>query len=412
MIGERPRRRRRSLAAGALSAGALSAAFLLSTGLSGCGMSPDAVHERATVVDLHMDTLGPVMTGRDFSIDNPVGHVDLPKLHRGGYDLMFWSIWVPPVAPGREPHYNADANKMIDALDALIAKYPDDLALVRNASETYAANRAGKIGCAIGVEGGHMLDDRPSNLQAFYDRGVRYITLTWNNSNAFATSATDESSEAGVKDPGLTEQGRTLVREMNRLGIVVDVSHVGEKTFWDVLEVSEDPVVATHSGAKALCDVYRNLTDEQIQAVASKGGVIGLTYVASFVDPDYSARRSEALARVGEGAELLTDELFDWDRDRYYTIQDSLLGSSLDAVRPSLDAFLDHVDHVANIAGVDAIALGSDFDGTSLTPRGLEDAGQLKNLTRALLARGYTPEDVQKMLGGNFMRVLETVTGK
>ncbi len=373
-----------------------------------CGSSPESIHRQALVADLHMDTIGPVMTGRDFSSDNAHGHVDLPKLRRGEIDLMFWSIWIPP-NPGDEGYYDG-AMAQIDALGRLIDRYPEDLVLVTDAEGAAAAEQAGLIGCALGLEGGHMLEGSFENLQRFHDRGVRYITLTWNNSNVFATSATDESAGLAGPDPGLSERGRDLVRRMNELGILVDISHVGERTFWDALEVSEDPLIASHSGVWSRRNHPRNLKDDQIQALADEGGVVGLTYVASFVDSTYGGRRTRALEASG-GAGLLTDELFDWERDRYYAVQDSLLGEELDAIRPSMSDFLLHLEQVVNLAGVEAVALGSDWDGTSLTPVGLEHAGRLPELTRALVERGYTGEQIQLMLGGNLMRVFRQVTG-
>ena len=324
------------------------------------------VHKDAVVVDLHCDTIGRVMAGEDLRQDLPKGHIDIPKLKRGAVDLQVFACYVAP--PANDSEKVQAAKKAFDQIDAclkLVSDNPEDLILVRSSAEFSRSYNSGKTAVLIGIEGGYAIENDLGLLRAFYQSGVRLMTLThWTR-----TDWADASGDPEPRFGGLTEFGESVVREMNRLGMVVDVSHAHEETFWDVIRVSQAPVVASHSCCRALSDHHRNLTDDQLKALAKNGGLIGINFFPDFLDAQ--AERKTAV---------------------------------------SVKTVVDHIDHVVKVTGTaDNVGLGSDFDGISATPVGLEDAGRLEAVTRELLARGYKESDVRKILGGNFSRVLGAV---
>ena len=301
-------------------------------------------------------------------------HTDLSRLKAGGVDAQFFSIFAHPryaKAPGGT---KGRAFQMIDALEEQIRRHGDDLELAVSAEDVRRVSRGDKISVLMGLEGGHAIEDDLVNLQQFRDRGVRYMTLTWNNTNGWADSSGDESRHGG-----LTEFGREVIGEMNRLGMVVDVSHASDETFWDALEATSAPLMATHSSARALVDNPRNLSDEMLEAVAQNGGVVMVNFGGTFIDP-----------RKASKWRIIRDVILHWG--------------------PSpvpLDLLLDHIDHVVRVAGIDHVGLGSDFDGTLLLPEGANDVSGFPNITAGLLERGYSQTDIQKILGENALRVLE-----
>jgi membrane dipeptidase len=298
------------------------------------------------------------------------GHTDVQRLRQGGVGAVFFSAYVAAsyAAKGQAAHR---ALEMIDTVrHDIAARHPDAFVFAASEAEIEAANRQGKMAALIGIEGGHAIENSLRLLRQYYRLGARYMTLTHSNTNDWADSSGD-IRRAGVKHHnGLTEFGKEVVREMNRLGMMVDVSHVSDKTFQDVLEVSRAPVFASHSSCRALSNIPRNMTDGMIAAMARRGGVIQINFGCEFVSrkPGSEGRKSAALADV-----------------------------------------VAHIDHVKKVAGVDAAGIGSDFDGVSCVPTGLEDVSKFPNLTRALLERGYTAGEIRKIYGGNTLRLMRAV---
>jgi membrane dipeptidase len=360
------------------------------------------LHRRAIVIDMHADTVQRVL---DQGIDLQAGasglHLDLPKMCAGGLDAQFFSIWPDPRKYwGCEAQARALA--LIAALDAQVERHPCELEQATTASDIRRLASQGKIAALMGIEGGHAINDDLDVLRDFFARGACYLTLTHSRSTAWAGSSGDTAG-AGR---GLSAFGREVVREMNRLGMLVDVSHVSDRTFWDVLAVASKPVIASHSAARSLAAHPRNLSDEMIRAVAAGGGVVCVVFYPVFLDDEFaSAARAvtEALAPQLSHLDLSPDPVAaGYEKDR-------LLGEALQThVTPlPLARLVDHIDHLTQLVGADHVGLGSDFDGIAATPAGLETVAQLPALTVELARRGYHEREIEKMLGLNILRVME-----
>jgi membrane dipeptidase len=312
------------------------------------------------------------------------GETDLPRLVESGITGQFFSAWVDAPFARRQPDASYErALEYVDSIRTFVARHPDRLTLATSAEDVRRAKREGKIAALIGVEGGHAIEASLDKLRELHRRGVRYLTLTWNNGNQWAGSSIGVD---GTRTAGLTDFGREVVREMNRLGMLVDVSHVSEATFADAVAASSRPVVASHSSARALADHPRNLTDDQLRAVARNGGVVAVNFYAAFLDARYFAAKDSLERALGDAA-----------RPRVHALP-----------RPSLSVLIDHIDHIARVAGKDHVGLGSDFDGVGgLLPEGMEDVTRLPRIVQALLDRGWSDDDVRKFLGGNLLRVME-----
>lgn len=376
------------------------------------------LHREAIVLDTHIDVTQRLMIpGWDFFArheppapgarrtqagPNAASHVDYPRLREGGLDGLFFSIFMPGTLTG--PPAVKRSLEQIDAVRRLVETHPAEMALCTTAAEVRAAHRAGRLCALLGMEGGHMIDESLAVLRDYARLGVRYLTL----SHSVNTTWSDSSSDKPAHD-GLTDFGRDVVRELNRLGVMVDVSHVADKTFWDALAISRAPLLASHSSCRALSGHPRNMSDEMILALAKQGGVIQINYLDQYLDdalyraqeqrrPLLDARRAE-LEREYPGpgnAGRRLDEL------RAYT-------QTLPALpRPSWEKIVEHVDHAARLAGAEHVGLGSDFDGASM-PAGMEDVTQLPKITEALLRKGYADEQVKGILGGNLLRLMERV---
>ncbi|HEY8496697.1 MAG TPA: dipeptidase [Limnochordales bacterium] len=317
----------------------------------------NSFHQQCFVVDAHCDTVLRLVNGGSLDDPEPAGHVDLPRLVAGGVDLQIFALWVD--ARQRRGGFTVRCLELLEAVEREVAAHPDRLQLILTRRDLEAARAAGKIGVLLSIEGGEALEGSLAALRAFYRLGVRALGLTWNGRNELADGCGDADSGGG-----LTAFGRRVVQEMNRLGMVVDVSHLSERGFWDVLEISQHPIIASHSNARAVCDHRRNLYDAQIRALAERGGVMGMNFCPEFLRSDGPA---------------------------------------------TLDDVVRHIDHIVNLVGPDHVGLGSDFDGIDSTPIGLEDVSRLPALTEALLARGYDEASVAKILGGNFLRVFQSV---
>jgi len=371
------------------------------------------VHKDATVVDLHCDTIMRIPRGDDLAADNKEGHIDIPKLKEGAVDLQVFACYVGP--PQDEMQKNTAAKRvfrMIDDVHELVDNNPDDLALVKSYDDLRNEYSTGRVGILIGIEGGYAIENDLSLLRSFYRSGVRLMTLThW--------TRTDWADASGDKEPklgGLTEFGEEVVREMNRLGMVVDVSHVHDETFWDVIRVSSDPVVASHSCCRALSDHFRNLSDNMLKALAENGGVIGINYYPGFLDVEYDKKVTALGQEIAKEHGLPADnsllEKADPAKLKAFMAEYNRRIAELAKTTQPVDVntVVDHIDHVVKVTGnCNHVGLGSDFDGISYTPVGLENTGKIINITKELLKRGYSEQDVQKILGGNFLRVLRKV---
>ncbi len=371
------------------------------------------VHKDAAVVDMHCDTIGRFMAGEDLRRDLPQGHIDIPKLKRGAVDLQVFACFAPPPANEAEKAASAKgALKQIEAVHRLIGQNPDDLELVQTPEDFGRIRNSGRTGVLIGIEGGYAIENDLDLLRSFHRLGVRLMTLThWTH-----TDWADASGDPGPVFNGLTEFGKSVVAEMNALGMIVDVSHVSDKTFYDVLAVTKAPVVASHSCCRALSDHFRNLTDDMLKALAKNNGVVGINFSTGFLNAGADKKRQafweETARKTGLPLDYREAERSDPQKTNPAWAEFRKGLAALNKTLPVVDVktVIDHIDHVVRvIGGADHVGLGSDFDGISDTPVGLENAGKLPAVTDELVRRGYKENDVRKILGGNFLRVFGDV---
>jgi membrane dipeptidase len=366
--------------------------------------SMQKLHKKAIVVDSHNDIITACIE-KNVRMDQDLRgktHSDLQRMKEGGLDVQIFSVW----CDGEKPAPFQFANREMDLLDEVIKNNPDKIALTRTTAEMEQAVKEKKIAALFGVEGGHMIENSLEKLDQIYSRGARYMTLTWNNSTDWATSAWDETykkDSLSKTHKGLTDFGREVVKRMNRLGMMVDLSHVGEQTFWDAINTTGSPVIVSHSNAWSICPVPRNLKDDQILAVGKNGGVIALNFYSGFVDSTY--KKKEALFQQAHKKEI--DSLIATGVQTEYalTLITEKYAAESDAARPSLEQLLAHLDHIVGLIGSEHVGIGSDFDGISSSPKGLEDVTSYPLLTSALIKRGFTKQQVYNILGGNIIRV-------
>jgi membrane dipeptidase len=365
------------------------------------------VHRSTLLIDTHNDVPTRTVDGFDIGSHTGTGHTDIARLKEGGVGAQFFAVYVAAsYVTG-----NRSANRTLQMIDTvrhdIIDRYPNDFMLAISAKDIEEAHRRGKIAALMGIEGGHAIEDSLRLLRDYYDLGIRYMTLTHSNTNNWADSSGDIDDAKVKHHNGLTDFGKQVVREMNRLGMMVDISHVADKTFWDALEVSRAPIFASHSSCRALTRHARNMTDDMIVALAKKGGVVQVNFYCGFISQkfrDNDAADTKALdARMAQ--ETAGKKLSEPDQQ----ILSEKLRKELGLSRATLADVVDHIDHIRKIAGIDAIGLGGDFDGVSCTPIGMEDVSKYPNLTRALLEKGYSAEDIRKIYGGNFLRVMRAV---
>jgi membrane dipeptidase len=360
------------------------------------------IHFSSILIDTHNDVPSTAIE-KGLSFDQSLKtktHSDLQRMREGGVDAQFFSIW----CDGNKTNPNAWAWREIDSVKAWAARNPGRMVMATTVKEIRKAARSGQLASLLGVEGGHMIEDDMSKLIALHKGGVRYMTLTWNNSTSWASSAFDEETKKdSLKHKGLNEFGKSVVKMMNQLGMLVDLSHVGEQTFWDVMKVVTKPVLVSHSCVHALCPHRRNLKDDQIKAIARNGGVIHLNFYSGFVDPAFEARSDAFTAKH----QTEMDSLLKINPEPYF-MQVYLFNKYPDevkALRPPMSMLLNHLDHIVKLVGVDHVGLGSDFDGVNSLPEGLDGVEDFPKITDALLQRGYSKKEIQKILGGNFLRV-------
>ena len=369
---------------------------------------PISIHRRAIAIDMHADTAQRLLDENvDLQQELSDGHFDAVRAKAGGLDAQFFSIWVEPQlfgATGVRAMKRAD--DQIAAVRELAEKHPETWALATSADDIRAASAAGKMAALLGLEGGYAIDERLENVQRYYDLGVRYLSPAWSVSTSWAGSSGDEIG----RTRGLNEFGKSVVREMNRLGMMVDVSHVSDPTFWDIVNTSTAPVVATHSACRAIADVPRNLTDEMIRALAHTGGVVNVIFYPEHLEPGWSQKKKQVDAEIAtmvqdasaaEPGDAVHKKLA---RDR---VRQREYAKRLPPV--TVARIVDHIDHIVKLVGVDHVGIGSDFDGVQITTTGLATVAELPNLTKELLRRGYSETDVNKILGGNMLRVLDAM---
>ncbi|MBX2925804.1 MAG: dipeptidase [Chitinophagaceae bacterium] len=362
------------------------------------------LHEKAVVVDTHNDVLSSA-TMEGLSIEKNLAgktHSDIARFKKGGIDIQVFSIFCDEKF-GKDTAYKF-ANIEIDSLYAIVSRNPAKMMMVTSPAELEKAVEEKKLGCMMGVEGGHMIEDRLDYIDSLYHRGVRYLTLTWNNSTSWASSAKDES-EKTLQQVGLNGWGKRAVKRMNELGMMVDLSHTGERTFYDALAVTAKPVLLSHSSVYTLCPVFRNLKDEQIKAVAKNGGVIQVNFYPGFLDANYNKRKQQITAQRTLEKDSLKQ--LNWgDKE----IKEWVAGKNakdFEAIRPPFSMILDHIDYIVKLAGVDHVGIGADMDGIESLPKGINGVQDYPKITKGLLERGYSEADILKILGGNFIRVFK-----
>ena len=367
----------------------------------------DELHRAAIVVDTHSDTT-PRFEDPDWDFlarhDRSDGHMDLPRMREGGLDVQFWSIWMgEKEAPGQAI---PEALRRIDAVHLLVERNPDELGLATSVSEVRQQVAAGKVVSLMGVEGAHIIENDLAALRSFYRLGVRYLTLT----HSFHTDWADSSGTSQDLEPlhhGLSEFGEEVVREMNRLGMMIDISHVSDETFWDVLAISRAPVIASHSSVRAVADHRRNMSDEMLRALSENGGVIMINFFPGYIDERVSRESSDYYVRWGDRLEEIKRLHADEAKLLEQAYQEHFLAHPLPTT--SLDVLLDHFDHAIEVAGPDHVGLGADWDGVPTMPEEMGDVAALPDLSRGLIERGHSPGTVRKVLGENLLRVMAEV---
>jgi membrane dipeptidase len=361
------------------------------------------VHQRAVVVDTHDDTTQRLLSDKTFDIAarNTTGSIDIPRMRDGGLDALFFSIWVTGDVTG--PRAVQAALQQIDKVREAVRLHPNDLVLATTAADIRKAAAEHKIAALMGVEGGHMINEDLGVLRQFAALGVRYLTLTHSLNTTWADSSGDKPAHNG-----LTPFGKDVVRELNRLGVMVDISHVADKTFYDAIDTTRAPVIASHSSCRAISNHPRNMTDDMLRALAKNGGVMMINYNAAFLSEEFRvAKRSPELqARIDAVSKACGGDEACTILGEQRVNHDAMRSGELPTV--GWEKIIEHIDHAVKVAGVDHVGLGSDFDG-AVMPLGMEDASQLPKITDALLKKGYSEQDVTKILGGNILRVMEEV---
>lgn len=343
------------------------------------------LHQSAMVIDTHIDTTQKLLNPDfNFTVRQEFGHVDLPRLREGGVNAVFLAVWVPgPVEQGVGPQ---SARKQLQQIHATAAAHPDDLVLARTVQDVHQAKQNNHLALLIGIEGGYLIDDSLDILRDYHRQGAAYLTLT----HSFHTSWADSAGVHHDLPPqhgGLTEFGREVIHELNRLGMMVDISHISDDTFWQVVEITTTPLIATHSSCRAVTPHRRNLSDDMMQAIAKTGGVVQINFAAAFLDPKHPPLDPDLVNRFFDDPASLTEPITDH--------------------QTPLRWLVDHFDHAINLIGADHVGIGTDFDGVPTLPVGMDNCSMLPNLTAELLKRGHTENTLTNMLGNNALRVME-----
>ncbi len=384
------------------------------TSASELGISAKArqIHDSALIIDTHADTPQRFLDeGFDIGSTDPndIGHISLDKARRGNLGAEFFSIWVDPQT--NQGNYAKHSFDLIDSVYEQAAHHPDRMMMAFSTADIERAHREHKLAALMGIEGGHSIENDIRLLRDFYRLGVRYMTLSWSNTNEWADSSGDINDPKVQHHNGLTDFGKQVVLEMNRLGMMVDISHVADKTFWDAIATTKAPVIASHSSARALVNAPRNMTDDMLKAVAQNGGVVQVNFFNGFDDESFrKALEAESKDQAAAIQKFIDDQKAQGKPVDYVQVDRIEREWMAKIPRPPLSSLIDHIDHIAKVAGVDHVGLGSDFDGVSgATPQGIDSAADLPKITQALLDRGYSAADIHKILGENLMRVFRDV---
>ncbi|RYD80232.1 MAG: membrane dipeptidase [Sphingobacteriales bacterium] len=375
----------------------LSFAFLQA---KSSAQNSNQIHLKATVIDTHGDILfNQIKSGVDVGKLQSKGNFDLIRAEQGGLDVQFFSIWCD------ETGGYAVANREIDSLYSLIKRYPKKIQLVKNAADLEKAVKQKKLAAMIGVEGGHMIEDRLDYIDSLAKRGMAYLTLTWNNSTSWSSSAADESSgKVRPGNAGLNTFGKQVVHRLNKLGVMVDLSHVGERTFYDAIAASSKPVIVSHSCAYSLNPVPRNLTDNQIKAVGKNGGVICINFYSGFLDSTFNLKQKAFLTKYDKELKSLSSK---YGRSNAIDTLISNHKADADAIRPPISLLVKHISHVVKLIGIDHVGLGADFDGAESFPLGMDSVADYPKITAELIKNGYSEKDIRKILGENVIRLIQ-----
>jgi len=382
--------------------------------LSSCKSSPEKtsesesktyqdIHNEAVVIDTHNDILMKVIDQGVILDQDLTGktHSDLDRWKKGGLDIQIFSVYCD--GGTKQPY--ALANRQMDSLDAVIARNPTKIIKVANAKAALKAVNENKMAAMFGVEGGHMIENDLNKLEALYNRGARYLSLTHNEAPSWATSAAGETTHPNLPQKGLTDFGIQVIKKMNALGMLIDVSHSGEQTFWDVIKLSNKPIIASHSSVYSIADSRRNLKDDQIKAIAKNGGVIMVNFHPGFIDGSFGAKETAFLKKHAKEVDsLLTSGMDEWYIEDYLYKKHT---DEAELIRPPLSKLIEHIDYIVKLVGIDYVGLGSDFDGINITPLELNDVTAYPLITRALVEKGYSEDAIIKILGSNFLRVLK-----
>jgi len=380
--------------------------------LSSCKSSPDKeskpktfieIHNEAIVIDTHNDILMKVVDKGVILDQDLTGktHTDLDRWKKGGLNVQIFSVY----SDGGVKNPYTIANRQMDSLDAVVARNPNKIIKVANTEAILKAINENKIAAMFGVEGGHMIEDDLNKLEALYKRGARYLTLTHNVAPSWATSAADETTNPNLPQKGLTNFGVQVITKMNELGMMIDVSHSGDQTFWDVIKITNKPIIASHSSVYSLVPSRRNLKDDQIKAIAKNGGVIMINFHPGFIDRSFGEKETAFFKKHA----IESDSLLKSGMDEWYMMDYLYKKHTTEAnlMRPPLSKLIDHIDYIVKLVGVDYLGLGSDFDGINLTPLQLDDVTTYPLITKALVEKGYSEKDIVKILGSNLLRVLK-----
>jgi membrane dipeptidase len=371
---------------------------------------PLAIHRRAIAIDMHADTTQRLVDEKVDLVERLAdGHFDSVRAREGGLDAQFFSIWVEPeLFGGGGPPAVKRADDQIATVHALAEKHPEIWQFATSAGDIRRIVSEEKMAALAGLEGGYAIDEKIENVERYYKMGVRYMSPAWSVSTSWAGSSGDTVG----RKRGLNDFGKQVVREMNRLGMMVDVSHVSDPTFWDIVNTSTKPVIATHSGCRAIANVPRNLTDEMIQAIAKTGGVVNVIFYPEHLELGWSEKKKRVDAEIASQVQRASEEE-KGDAAHKKMARDHVRREEYSKRLPpvTVSRLVDHIDHIVKLVGIEYVGIGSDFDGVQATLSDLADVSELPNLTRELLKRGYSESDIDKILGGNILRVMEEMQG-
>ena len=385
----------------------LKSAWFLCCIFISCELDISDFHKKSFIADTHNDVLLRSMTGKNILSNLSESHSDFEKFDEGGVDLQVFSIWVSPTE--FEGEYFDRANNMITHLEYLCSRVPSKWSIPYNYQDIIYNDQRDILSCMIGVEGGHAIENDLLKLEKLYDRGMRYLGVTWNNSNDWATSAKDETQKRdSLEFIGLSEFGKEVIRKCNDLGIMIDISHAGDQTVKDILQISNKPIIASHSSVYNICPHYRNLKDDQMYAIKKNGGVIFINFYPGYIDPTF-VEKEEKMKKFQKPLIDSVNAIYGENTDEgWYKVSEEL-APHYQSIVPDLEDVVDHIDYVKNLIGIDHVGIGGDWDGVEVLPKNIEHIGKLPALTKVLIDRGYTKKEIRKILGENFKRVFKEV---